>query len=133
MSAQLPAALYSDLLVVPYVEKGRDMRGLDCVGLFVAIQRRLGRWLPLYESDAALLEIAMQDWERVDSPQPGDGVLLRSTSPRWHLATVIGGNLMIHAKEEAGVVVERIDTPLYARRIEGFYRWKPKAYVRSAS
>jgi len=134
MITRLPSVLYSDLLTVPYVANGRTMRGLDCVGLFVTIQRRLGRWMSLYDSEPSVLDVALQDWEQVDAPEPGDGILFRwHNRNRFHIAVAISRNQMIHAKDEAvGIAVERFDSPQYANRILGFYRWKPKASVPSA-
>ena len=121
---RLPFELYGDLLPVPYLAHGRTLQGLDCVGVFMEVQRRLGHALPFYESDPATLESVLPRWEKVDVPQPGDGILIRSSAPDWHVATVISPFEMVHGKEGAGVVVERFDSPAYARRIEGFYRWK---------
>ncbi len=121
---KLPFALYGDLLPVPYLKDGRTLAGLDCVGVFLEVQRRLGRTLPLYESDPAILAASLGKWERVEAHEPGDGVLIYSADPPWHLATVISAVEMIHGKQGCGVVVERLDAPAYRRRIEGFYRWK---------
>ena len=121
---KLAFSLYGDLLPVPYLKNGRTLAGLDCVGVFLEVQRRLGRTLPAYESNPAMLAAALGAWVKVEDPEPGDGVLIRSHDPRWHLATVIGGVEMIHGKDGCGVVVERFDSPEYARRVEGFYRWK---------
>ena len=121
---KLPFELYGDLLPVPYLRNGRTLAGLDCVGVFLEIQRRLGRTLPAYESDPAILAASLGKWERIEAPEPGDGILIRSIDPRWHLATAIGAVQMVHGKEGCGVAVERFDSPEYARRIEGFYRWR---------
>jgi hypothetical protein len=121
---RLPFQVYGDLLSVPYLKDGRSMQGLDCVGVFILLQHRLGRILPFYESDPAVLAKALGDWVPVTSPEPGDGILIYSADPQWHLATAISATEMVHGKEGAGVVVERFDSPAYLRRIEGFYRWK---------
>lgn len=128
----LPFFLYGDLLTTPYVRGGRSFAGLDCVGVFLELQHRLGRTLPAFESDPSIVAAARGDWTRVDTPEPGDAILIYSSDPRWHVATVISPFQMIHGKEAAGVVVERYDSPEYSRRIEGFYRWKQPASVQSA-
>lgn len=121
---RLPFEVYGDLFTVPYLANGRTLQGLDCVGVFLEIHRRLGRDLPFYRSAPAQLASAMSRWERVDIPEPGDGILIYSNDPPWHIATVISPFEMVHGIEGAGVVVERFDSPAYARSIEGFYRWK---------
>ena len=119
--------LYGDLLPVPYLRKGRTLAGLDCVGVFLEIQHRLGRTLPAYESDPEILESYLGEWARVETPEPGDAILIYSYDPAWHVGTVISLNSFIHGKDGVGVVVERYDRPEFSRRIEGFYRWKLQA------
>ena len=119
-------SLYADLLSIPWKPGGRDRDGIDCVGLFLEMQRRMGRTVPAYGSDEGVLAIARESWERVEDPQPGDAVLLRSSKPAWHIGTVTKRGVMIHAKEGAGVVVERYDAPQYARRVEGIYKLRRK-------
>ncbi len=53
----------------------------------------------------------------------GDALLFYSTNPPWHIGCAIGPETMIHANERVGVAVERFDSPLYRRRLEGAYRW----------
>lgn len=124
---RLPFSLYADLLPVPYLRAGRTIEGLDCVGVFAILQRRLGKPVPFYLSDESALSAALDEWVKVDRPEPGDGILMFSHDPPWHIGTVISANQMIHGKQGAGVVIERFDIPMFARRIEGFYRWKEKA------
>lgn len=126
---KLPFSLYGDLLTIPYRYRGRRAdTGLDCVGLFAIVQRRLGKPVPFYPSNEAGLDAARGQWLKVAKPEPGDGILMFSDDPPWHIATAISPNEMIHAKSGAGVVIERFDSPLFTRRIEGFYRWKDQAF-----
>lgn len=126
----LPFELYGDLLAVPYRRHGRGLDGLDCVGVFLELQHRLGCSLPAYESDPEILSNYLGEWQRIETPEPGDAILIYSYDPPWHVGTVISSESFIHGKESAGVVVERYDRPEFSRRIEGFYRWKPQASVR---
>lgn len=123
---QLAPRYYSGLVGARFVDGGRGPLEFDCVGMLIEIQRRLGRTMPDYASNVSLLAGALVDhWDQVNSPQPGDGVLIRSVNPRWHVAVVIDSCRMISANEAAGCVcIERFDSPLYSRRIQGFYRWK---------
>jgi cell wall-associated NlpC family hydrolase len=125
---KLPFSLYGDLLTVPYRYRGRSARtGLDCVGVFSIMQRRLGKSVPFYPSHEGGLAAARGQWVKVAKPEIGDAILMFSDDPPWHVATAISAVEMIHAKSTAGVVIERFDSPLFARRIEGFYRWKEQA------
>jgi cell wall-associated NlpC family hydrolase len=122
---RLSPRLYADLIGKPFREHACGPQSYGCVGLLLEVMRRLGHTLPAYEHDAGALWVAVGDlgeWEKVAIPQAGDGVLLRSNDPPWHVGVLIDPQTMIHAHPNAGVVVERIDGALYRRRIEGFYR-----------
>jgi cell wall-associated NlpC family hydrolase len=120
----LPYALWADLLGKPFIEGARGPDAYDCVGLLLEIERRLGRAVPEWGSHARELGLALASWEPVTDPQPGDGILIRSDDPPWHIAVVCGADLMIHAHPSCGVVRERYNSFPWQARIEGFYRWK---------
>jgi cell wall-associated NlpC family hydrolase len=120
----LPAALWLDLLGKPFREGARGPDAYDCVGLLLEVERRLGYSVPEWGSHARVLETAISHWESVTDPQPGDGLLIRSDEPRWHVAVVCGNNYMIHAHPDCGVVRERYNSFPWQARIEGYYRWK---------
>ena len=120
----LPAAIWLDLLSKPYRFGARGPHEYDCVGLMLEIERRLGREIPPWGSRPRLLHAAKEQWERTDNPQPGDGILIHSTRPKWHIGVVTGGGYMIHAHQDIGYVVrERYNAFPWHNRIEGFYRW----------
>jgi cell wall-associated NlpC family hydrolase len=125
MSGCLPSALWLDLLGKPFREGARGPDAFDCVGLLIEMQRRLGRVVPDWSSDPLVLASALARWERVRVPDPGDGVLIYSVNPQWHVGVVSGGGCMLHAHPDRGVARERIDAFPWHKRIEGFYRWKP--------
>ena len=120
----LPAQLYADLLPVPYLAGGRTMAGMDCVGLFLELQARLGMQIPRYASDVSVIDVALASWEKLDRPELGAGVLIRSIDPRWHLGVMVSEDRFIHAKEGCGVAIDRLDSIFYRNRIEGIYRWQ---------
>jgi cell wall-associated NlpC family hydrolase len=123
-SPKLPMAVWLDLLGKPFQDGGRGPDAFDCVGLLIELQRRLGRAMPPYESNEHELSMALASWDRVESPEPGDGILIRSDNPRWHIGVVCGGGYMIHAFQARGVSRERYDAFPWHNRIEGFYRWR---------
>jgi cell wall-associated NlpC family hydrolase len=125
MTAKLPTSTWLDLLGKPYADKGRGPDAFDCVGLLLEIERRIGNALPNYKSDIHELALALAGtWERVNDPQPGDGILIRSACPPWHIGVVCGAGYMIHAHPQCGVSRERYNADPWHKRIEGFYRWK---------
>jgi cell wall-associated NlpC family hydrolase len=120
----LPYRVWGDLLGKPFLADGRGPDAFDCVGLLLEVQRRLGNCTVRYNSNENDLGLARTTWERVQYPEPGDGILLRSDNPKWHIGVVAGGGFMLHAFPGRGVARERYDAFPWHKRIEGFYRWK---------
>ena len=123
--ARLDRGVYLDLVGKPFREHACGPSAYGCVGLLLEVMRRMGVALPAYaESEAALMAAigAMGEWEKVAVPRAGDAVLMRSSDPDWHVGVLIDQQHMVHAHPHAGVVVERVDGPMYRKRIEGFYR-----------
>ena len=128
MSDCLPESIWRDLLGRPYAEDARGPEQFDCVGLFLEIQRRLGRAVPPYPSDPMLVPAARKQWERVETPAPGDAVLIVSHDPPWHIAVVLETEpqpWMLHSNSAMGVVRSRMDRFPWRNQIEGYYRWQP--------
>ncbi|SDI54133.1 NlpC/P60 family protein [Propionivibrio dicarboxylicus] len=116
----------------PFAEGARGPHAFDCAGLLADIYRQRGIILPPWptpESDDekrhAILA-GMRDWERISKPEPWCGIALRVDSPILvsHVGCVLqDARRFIHTTAETGVVIERIDSPRWAARISGFYRW----------
>src|SRR5579864_5775045 len=125
VQASLPARFYADLIGKPYRDHGRGPDFYDCFGVLIEVERRMGNQLPDYISNPDTLdEIRVHDWQEVLKPEPGDGILIRSVDPRWHVGVVINSCEMVHIRRDAHVCVERFDGILWKKRIEGFYRWR---------
>ncbi len=122
---------------VPFVEKGRDWAGWDCWGQLRLFHRDvLGVDLPSYTesyTDAGhsaesrerlrtLFKKGLDAWQRVHEPMPGDGVLLNIGGRPIHVGLAIGNGRMLHTSRKINTVIERLASPMWARRIEGFYR-----------
>lgn len=122
--------LYADLIGTPFRDGARGPDAFDCWGLLQAVLRRMGHFPTDFPSDPALLFQAITDeWQHIEHAaqvHPGDGILLRSTNPKyqWHVGVVIAPGHFLHAREAANVCVERYDSPAYRRRIAGFYRYR---------
>ena len=124
----LSPALFADLIGKPFVDGGRGPANYDCVGLVLEVAKRLGKTLPAYLSNEAEFhaQIAadgetLADLPRVAAATAGDVVLLRTGPAKHHVGVMIDRWRMIHAYEGIGVLVERINSPLWLRRILGFY------------
>ena len=69
------------------------------------------------------------EWERIEKPELGCGVVFRvacgAQSDASHVGAVIGDDVFLHTMERTGgVVAERLSHPAWSKRITGFYRWK---------
>jgi len=122
---------------IPWLEKGRDHEGADCWGVLrLAMREHFGVDLPSYGEDyddltdgakiTALLRqgIPSGGWRQVTDPREGDGVVLRIIGPlELHVGLVVAPGLFLHALEKyGGSAVERLDHPMWAHRILGYYR-----------
>lgn len=122
-----------DLLGIPFLDGGRDPRiGLDCWGLVLEIFRRYGIDLPDYRiacEDASRIDQEIDAnrwaWIRVTSSAPPvpSLVVMRFNHPVLcnHTGVYIGDGLFIHTRQPIGVNIDRINSPAWARKIEGFY------------
>lgn len=131
-----------------YLAGGRDVEGdvsgasgasgVDCWGLVrLVYDREFGIKLPGHDgvnrdttSDEDLADYAaaqMEDWERVRSPEPGDMVRLRIKGNPMHVGIVTAPGDFLHVRAGNDSVVDRYRSRLWADRIDGFYRYTPRA------
>ncbi len=123
---------------VPFMDKGRDWDCWDCWGMIFLFHREvLSVTLPSYTEDyqdaghsvesrqrlSTLIKTNMGAWRRVERPEPGDVVLLNIGGRPIHVGLALGGGLMMHTERKINTVIERLDSPMWAKRIEGFYRY----------
>lgn len=76
-------------------------------------------------------QLARGGWLRLDAPQPGAVVALR-TDPRGrsfvdHAGVVVDANRFCHIQRDTAVHCDRLDMQPYARMIAGFYLWEGAA------
>lgn len=135
MSTSSPVLDIDDLVGIPFVDGGRDPReGLDCWGLVREVFARASIALPDYhigchDVDAIGVAVAgerllgrWRSWNAHDVPVPAV-VAIRFNSPFVvnHTGVYVGAGRFIHTREKVGVCVERIDSPMWRHRIDGFY------------
>lgn len=131
-------ALVVDLVGVEFRDRGRDPRqGLDCWGLVMEVQRRLGRTIPDYKSSAfdpkvtdAEMRIATGpggDWLMVPRPMPGDVVCmnLEKSMPELsdHFGVYLGRHRFIHIVRGRNCEISTLHDMAWQKRIRGFGRW----------
>jgi len=123
-----PTVDYSKLIGVPFKWGGRDLSGLDCWGIVRAYHALRGvtipdpleyQWDPREGKDAAAdvfgPNITAEWLEVAGAAEPGDVLLLSRNGGECavHCAVYVGGQRILHATSQFGVVSE----PL--RRVRG--------------
>lgn len=102
----------ADLIGVPFVEFGRDVKnGLDCYGLAIEVEKRLGKTLKdvvLEKFDRAKVEKTAPtlNVKKLRLDQISEGVILEFyglQDKRLHVAVALDKNIFIHATENQGV------------------------------
>ncbi|HWR06300.1 C40 family peptidase [Sporomusa sp.] len=120
----------NDLIGLPFIDGGRDPAvGLDCWGLSTEVFRRYGIELPDYKiscEDASRIHSEVEEqragWRRCEQEIPVPAlVVIRFTVYCDHTGVYIGQGRFIHTRKGLGVNIDRVDSPAWANRIEGFY------------
>ena len=124
---------------LPFENKGRGPACYDCWGLLRLLYADLkGQALPSLDggySDAhdsarverlALREIS-RAWEKVETPQPYDAVVFYMRGKASHIGMMIDADHFIHTLPGRESCIERINSSIWNRTREGFYRLKEPA------
>lgn len=126
--ASVDPKLWMDLLGKPFAKSGRGPASYDCLGLTMEMARRLGKQVPDYVSDESVLHAQLAeggaklaDLPQIPKPVPGCVVLIQMRPDQHHLAFMVDEYRMIHASEKVGCVVERVISPLWQRKVLGYY------------
>ena len=122
---------YDDLIGVPFLDGGRDPKiGLDCWGLALEVFRRHGITLPDFAIPALAFDLVGAEierqkpvWRRLIQPESPSVIVMRFNSVTCcnHCGVYIGFGQFIHTRERVGVCIDRIMSPSWARRIDGYY------------
>lgn len=120
---------------IPFAEKGRTPRAVDCWGLVQLVFRtERGIELPSYTEDyvgiaeraeiAHALQRAYSDpWRRVESGAKDFNVaMFRRGRVEAHVGLVCGPGLMLHVEEGRDVRIESYNTAPWADRLIGVFR-----------
>lgn len=124
---------YDSYIGLPYKENGRDKSGVDCWGLArIFYDEQLGIKLPsyadLYDGSydpkaVATINYFKDSWSKVSTPQLGDLCLFNILGEPIHVGVYIGGDKFLHSRDGKDSVIERLNSPQWFRRLEGFYRY----------
>lgn len=124
-------------LSVPFVEKGRGFAGWDCWGVVcVGLWEVAKVYVPSYtdgydttrgneggEQLKRLIAANMESWQPAAQPfRPLDVALFRISGRPIHVGLMVDRARVLHAEEKVGTFIERLSSPMWARRLEGVYR-----------
>ena len=130
----LQEACMLDLIGKPFKDGGRGPDSYDCWGLVREVFRRFGVELPDYNVGAFECEQIGQQimkemrtlarWQRLKKPEVPCVVVIKN-DPVWanHCGVYIGDGKFIHTLQKIGCNIDRIDHPLWKKRIVGFFRY----------
>ncbi len=122
---------------IPYVDNGRDEKGVDCWGLTrLFYKKEFGISLPSYTeeytSPKEKLEVSNAikkhkiDWIEIPAGEElfGDVIILRLAGYPLHIGIVISSEMMLHTLKKIGTCVEAYNSKMWKNRIFGFVRHK---------
>lgn len=132
----VPALGWSNCYVSPpvgFVDGGRDPAGWDCWGLVRWVyEHELGLALPSHDDEydsvndsPALLRIfeaEREAWTQVEKPQSFDVAWISIAGRECHVGLVVEPGTLLHVLDRAGTRLVRTESPLWKRRIHGYYR-----------
>ena len=121
---------------IPFQCDGRDRSGCDCYGLVCLVYKeQLNIELPDFKGiftdhDIATLRRVAKEmksykekWQRVQTPQLYDVVMLRTGAYTWHVGLVLDNHRMLHVMTGINSVVEDYTGRYWGNRVEEFRRW----------
>lgn len=136
--ADLVATWANDYVGIPFIDKGRDVTGLDCWGvIYLVFKEELTIDIPsyteFYTTISELRELAALIKNKIDpavwikvetAPCIGDAILFRVKDYHAHVGVVVGGGYMLHALENIGTCCDKFYGSRWRDRIIGMYRHK---------
>lgn len=110
----------------------RHMEGISCWDFVEHVMRKeFGIALPVYDGTSTAAqtiaaEINSSHWSPVEIPLPGDLAVLRLRGTTMHIGIMVSPVMMIHYRSSnVGAVIDNLNSPLWAGKVEGFYHHAP--------
>ena len=127
--------LFIKFLKIPYLHRGRNFDGADCLGgiilwyrffLNIKIWDIEEEYTPgwRFKGKNYFIENYQKQWDKIQLPRKHDVVLFRNKSGIANHAGIYLGEGQFYNITHAGGVVCRLDTQGWKERVEGFYRYR---------
>ena len=128
---------YNKYIGLPYASNGRDESGIDCWGLVrLFYKQEHNIELPSYTEEYSgaydarilgMMDLYKNNWSQVQQPEVGSVIVFNILGEPFHVGVYIGEDKFIHARDGMDSVVESINSPKWAKRIEGYYKYSTQA------
>ena len=126
---------FNDLIAKPFEYGGRGPDKYDCFGLVLEAYRRFGIAIPDYSISSYACEIISNKidseksnscWYELSAPEVPCVVLIKAHFYfTQHFGVYIGFGKFLHI-QDYGVCISRINTPIWNKRIKGYYQYVPQ-------
>ena len=120
----------SHLVGIPWIKRGRDMTGMDCLGIVIAARQMVGKKTPDYNYDEIDPEKIDRDFRafgfvRLGRAHPFCLVTFMSVPPfSSHLGVVLDDCQTFLHNRSGGpgrACIERLDSPVWRRKTTGYF------------
>lgn len=125
----------ANFIGIPFRAHGRTRAGCDCYGLVrLVLAEHFGKTLPAFDDgydfddraeEARLIKegLPLIGAMLVETPEPGDIVLLRYLGVASHVGVYVGDGRLLHTEEREGYSgLDDLTGPFLRSRIVGYYR-----------
>jgi LysM repeat protein len=109
-----------NLIGVPYVWGGSDLKGFDCSGFIYYVANQAGKKIGRYSADGYYNRTYYSD-----KPIAGDIVFFKDTYKKGisHMGIFLGNNQFIHADEKHGIMISKLTSPYYTAHFDSIKRF----------
>jgi hypothetical protein len=128
---------YNKYIGLPYASNGRDESGIDCWGLVrLFYKQEYDIELPSYTEEYSgaydtrildMMDIYKNNWAQVQQPEVGSVIVFNILGEPFHVGVYVGEDKFIHARDGMDSVLESVNSPKWAKRIEGYYKYSTQA------
>ena len=73
------------------------------------------------------MDMYKNNWAQVQQPEVGSVIVFNILGEPFHVGVYIGEDKFIHARDGMDSVVESVNSPKWAKRIEGYYKYSTQA------
>jgi hypothetical protein len=124
---------------IPFLDKGRDINGIDCWGLVRLVYRQeynidLPNFSSEYEADDTermrdLIAQYKEGWEQIDVPTEGCIVLFNIMGTESHIGIAVSNTHFLHARDGRDSAIESFESVGWKKRISGYFKYSENKNV----